>query len=219
MDILIIIISIIITVAAQSTIKSRYNKYSNIKLKNKITGAEIAREILDKNDLSDIFVIETGGELTDHYDPKARTIRLSKDIYRGETIASAAVAAHEVGHVLQEKASYGFYNLRRTIVPMVNFVSTLGYFTLLLFVFSQFEVLFTVAAILMGSTLAFHLITLPVEFDASKRAQNELASKYVDNQELKGAEKMLKAAAFTYVASLIANILQLIRVFSNSRRR
>lgn len=217
MDIIIIAVSLVITLIAQAAISGNYKKYSTINLKKEQSGAEIAREILDKNGLDSVYVVETRGMLSDHYDPRRKVIRLSNNIYSGKTIAAAAVAAHEVGHALQDKAGYSFFKIRSAIVPIVNFASYLGYITLALFAASQIRSLFVVSAVLLGSTLIFHLVTLPVEFDATRRAKNELAKGYLNSNEQEGARKMLASAAFTYVAGMITNILQFLRVFARRR--
>ncbi len=217
MDIIIIAVSLVITLIAQAAISGNYKKYSSINLKKEQSGAEIAREILDKNGLNNIYVVETRGVLSDHYDPRRKVIRLSNNIYSGKTIAAAAVAAHEVGHALQDKAGYGFFKIRAAIVPIVNLASYLGYITLALFAASQIRSLFVVSAVLLGSTLVFHLVTLPVEFDATRRAKSELAKGFLNSSEQEGARKMLGSAAFTYVAGMITNILQFLRVFARRR--
>lgn len=207
------IIGLIITLIAQIYVNSSYNKYKNRPLKKRMTGAEVARQILDKNGLEKIRVIETNGTLTDHYDPKKKTVNLSYDIYHGDTIASASVAAHECGHAIQHKDGYIFLKIRSVLVPLVNFSTKIGYLVIVIGIIFSFTKLAIIGLILLLAMLLFQLITLPVEFNASKRAKKQLQKlNIIDNQELSQSKTMLNAAALTYVASLVTTLLQILRL-------
>lgn len=214
-----ILIIIVLTIYANIRIENNYNKYSKINNKNNITGKEVAEKILIANNLTNIKVYEVNGHLTDHYNPNKQTINLSKDIYSKSTIASAAVAAHEVGHAIQNKENYKYYVLRTKLVPIVNLTSRIA--SILLFISFILELynLINFAIIMLLFSLLFQLVTLPVEFDASKRGKEELIKlSIINNDEAHGVTKVLKAAAFTYVASFISTALQILRLFLNTRK-
>lgn len=217
-----VVIAFFITLIADIMVKSNYNRYKDIYCKSGLTGREVARKILDVNGLSDIKVVEVAGTLTDHYDPTKRTVSLSTDIYKDSSIASIAVAAHECGHAIQDKIGYTFLKIRHKLVPTVNLCSKLGYVVIFIgIIFGMFE-LSLVGLILLSAILIFQLVTLPVEFNASKRAKEELRKlNIVDNDDYTGVSSMLMAAAMTYVASLASTLLQLFRMFLivvNNRR-
>ena len=204
---------LIIPVIAQINITTNYSKYKKIENKKKLSGFEVARKILDANGLNDVHIVEVKGNLTDHYDPRRKVVRLSTDIFHGETIASAAVAAHECGHAIQDKENYVYLRIRSMIVPMVNVTSYVAYIFILISFFLSEINLFWVAIFLMGFSIIFQLVTLPVEFDASKRANINLNKlSLLADEELTGTEKMLKSAALTYVASLLTSILEILRL-------
>ncbi len=213
------VVALVITLFAQFNINRTYNKYKKVSNKRGITGAEAARMILDKNGLNNIYVVETSGNLTDHYDPTRKTIKLSTDIYRGSTIAAVSVAAHEVGHAIQDKVGYKFMRIRSKLVPIVNLTSYLGYFSILVSLFAGITGYLKIGIIIEAIVLLFQLVTLPVEFDASARAKQELIELQItDSTEAIGTKKMLRSAAMTYVASLLSsiiNILRLILMFNN----
>lgn len=210
---LLIFVSIAITLWAQILISARYSKYSKIQNKREISGVEVAQEILKKNGLDNIYVVETKGHLSDHYDPGAKVIRLSSDVFHGKTLSASAVAAHEVGHAIQHKEGNFFMKLRKFIFPVVNICSKFGYIAILIgLIFGSLK-LFYVGIVMLVAILFFQLITLPVEFDASKRAMTNL-EKYnlLDTEERKGASKVLVAAALTYVAGLVTTLLEIVRL-------
>lgn len=210
---IIVILMLIIPVMAQINITTNYSKYKKIENKNKLSGFEVARKILDANGLNDVHIVEVKGNLTDHYDPRRKVVRLSTDIFHGETIASAAVAAHECGHAIQDKENYVYLRIRSMIVPMVNVTSYVAYIFILISFFLSEINLFWVAIFLMGFSIIFQLVTLPVEFDASKRANINLNKlSLLADEELTGTEMMLKSAALTYVASLLTSILEILRL-------
>ena len=212
--------SIGITLLAQIFISTSYSKYKKVQNSKGITGAEVAREILDKHGLSNVYVTATNGTLSDHYDPKRKVVRLSKDIYEGTTIAAVSVAAHEVGHAIQDKEEYAFMRFRSALVPVVNFSSTAGYFAILIGLFFGYTSFIWLGIALEIVILLFQLITLPVEFNASNRALEEIEkNNYLVRGEVKGSRKMLKAAAFTYVASVLTALIQILRLVLIARGR
>lgn len=203
----------IITLIAQIYVNNSYNKYKYQSLQKRTTGAEVARKILDKNGLENIKIVEIKGNLTDHYDPSKKVVSLSSDIYNGDTIAAASVAAHECGHAIQHKNGYLFLKIRSAIVPFVNFSTKIGYLVVIIGIIFGFSKLAIIGLILLLAMLLFQLVTLPVEFDASKRAKQQLTSlNIINDNELSDSKTMLNAAALTYVASLITTLLQILRL-------
>jgi len=215
-----IFVSIGITLIAQIFVSTSYSKYKKVQNNKGITGAEVAREILDKHGLTNVYVTATNGTLSDHYDPKRKVVRLSKDVYEGTTIAAVSVAAHEVGHAIQDKEEYAFMRFRSALVPMVNFSSTAGYFAILIGLFFGYTSFIWLGIALEIVILLFQLITLPVEFNASSRALVEIEkNNYLVAGEVRGSRKMLKAAAFTYVASVLTALIQILRLILIARSR
>ena len=215
-------IGFLITLVAQIYVNNSYNKYKYQSLKRKITGAEIARIILDKNGLNNIQIKEVSGNLTDHYDPTKKVVSLSSDIYNGDTIAAASVAAHECGHAIQHKVGYTFLRIRNSIIPFVNFSTKIGYVIVMIGIIFSYYKIAIIGLILLLGMLLFQLITLPVEFNASSRAKKQLIElNLIDNNELKDSNTMLNAAALTYVAAVLTTLLQILRlaliVFGNRR--
>lgn len=206
-------IGIIVVGYAQYKMSASYQKYKRISGKGKVAGVEVARKILDANGLSKIHVLETKGELTDHYDPSRKVIRLSREVFNGESIASVSIAAHECGHAIQDKEGYTFMKIRSALVPVVNLVTYIGYGVAILSLFFGVIGYLKVGIVMVLAALLFQLITLPVEFDASKRALKQLEKlDIIDKKEIEGAREMLSAAAFTYVASFISSIISLLRL-------
>lgn len=222
MDILLLITASLITLCAQYFVTTTYNRYSKIKSKKNITGFEVARKILDSYGMNNVYITETVGKLSDHYDPSRKVIRLSTEVFHGNSISSCAVAAHEVGHAIQDKKNYSFLKTRNLIIPFVNFVSYAGYLAILIGIIFASQNLILIGIATEIIILLFQLITLPVEFDASKRALTELKNiNVLTTKELILSEKVLRAAAFTYVSSVINTILQILRlllIFGNSDR-
>ena len=210
---ILLVLSLLVTSAAQIYINSSYSKTKRIKNRAGITGAQTARKILDENGLSNVKVEEVSGILGDHYDPRTKTVRLSSDIYRNTSIASASVAAHECGHAIQDKEGYFFLKLRNSIVPLVNFASYAGYFAILIGIIASSLKIIWIGIIAEIVILVCQLITLPVEFAASKRALKQLEKqKILEKIEISTSKKMLTAAALTYVASVTATILEILRL-------
>ena len=223
MESVLYLLGLLIVLGAQLLVSGSYSKYKKIKNKANISGFDVAREILDKNGLNDIHIVETNGNLTDHYDPSRKVVRLSRDIFHGNSIASMAVAAHECGHALQDKDGYKFMRIRAALVPTVNISTRAGYIALVIGLLFSSKNLALFGVALLAVTLLFQLVTLPVEFNASNRAKKELNKmEKVSSKEEDGVSKMLLAAALTYVASVINEALQIFRLLliaSNSNRR
>ena len=209
-----IIIGTGITMLAQALVTGRYNTYKKVNASKKYTGQEIARKILDANDLKKVKINEVAGTLTDHYDPTNKTVNLSTDIYKGNSISSVAVAAHECGHAIQDKTGYNFLRIRHKIVPTVNLCSKLGYLVVFIGLFAGLFDIAMIGLILLGAILIFQLVTLPVEFNASSSAKKQLKELNLVNQtDSNGVSDMLFAAALTYVAALASSLLQIFRLF------
>ena len=211
-----------IPLIAQLRITSAYNKYKKVDNSKKISGFEVARKILDANGLQDVYVVETPGNLTDHYDPTRKVVKLSTDIFKGESIAAASVAAHECGHAIQDKVGYSPMRIRSMLVPFVNLTSKFSWIVIMLGLFTQYFKIFIVGIALISVGLLFQLVTLPVEFDASTRGKKELKKlNLVIEDESSGVASMLYAAAMTYVASVLTSVLEILRLilmFNNDRR-
>lgn len=221
MEYLLLGLSVIITLAAQTYISTTYSKYSQVKSNNNLTGAEVARKILDNNGLNNIEVVEVRGYLSDHYDPTKKLVALSSNNFNSSSIAGVSVAAHECGHAIQDKENYSFMRLRASLVPIVNLSSYAGYIAIVLGIIMGALNFIWIGIALEVVILLFQLITLPVEFDASKKALREV-EKYniLNNQEIKAGKTVLTSAALTYVASVattLIEILRLIVVFGNRR--
>lgn len=219
LTILFSIVGFMIVMYAQTKIQSSYQNYSKVGSKKRLTGQEVARKILDENGLQNVHVVSVKGELTDHYDPERKVVRLSTDIYHGDSIASISVAAHECGHAIQDKENYKFMRIRASLVPVVNFVTYAGYFITLISLFLGAMAYLKAGIWMLLATIVFQLVTLPVEFDASKRAKIQL-QKYnlVEENEENEVSNMLESAAITYVASLISSVLNLLRLIIMYRK-
>lgn len=209
---LLVITASIISIIAECFVNSRYQNYKKEKSKSNLTGQEVARIILDKHGLTDIYVTEVKGTMTDHYDPNRKVVRLSTDVFHGDSIASISIASHEVGHAIQHHEGYKMIKIRGAIFPLVSFASRFGYLAIVLgFLFNILDLAWAGVGLLLV-ILLFQLITLPTEFDASKRALVELQNEKILNEdEINGSKDMLKAAALTYVAGVIATVLEILR--------
>lgn len=213
MDLVLFLLIIIIPAIAHIGIKRSYSQYRIVESKKKLSGQEVARKILDHNDLKNVHIVETPGELTDHYDPRRKTVRLSKEIFHNDSIASLSIAAHEVGHALQDKDNYIYLKIRSLIFPVVRIATSISYFIIMIGIIAQAldVVMFGIALTAFG--LIFQLVTLPVEINASKRAIEELINlNIIYEEETNGVKKVLKSAALTYVAGVLASILQIVRL-------
>lgn len=211
--------AIIISFWAQTKINSTYSKYSGVLSRNGYTGQQVARMMLDEAGLFDIRIEVIDSKLGDHYDPSQRILRLSPDVYYGSTISSAGIAAHEVGHAIQHKERYAPLVIRNSIVPVVNFGSSISWILFLAGLLLGFKGLTTLGILLFSGVVIFQLITLPVEFNASSRALNILGARGIlYGDETKDAKKVLDAAAMTYVAATLMAVSQLIRLIALSNR-
>lgn len=212
MNIILVLLIIGLPLLAQIFIKISYENNSRIKNSKELTGYDVARKILDKNGLNDLLIVETNGYLTDHYDPNRKVIKLSRNIYGNDTISSMAVAAHEVGHAIQDKEGYFFLKLRTFIFPIVSFISRMSWLVILVGFFFEIVNAIYLGIIIVSASVIFELVTLPVEINASKRAIKELNSLNLITGEEDKVKNVLTAAALTYVAGTLAEILQLIRL-------
>ncbi|WP_337020367.1 zinc metallopeptidase [Oceanobacillus massiliensis] len=202
----------IIPIWAQSRVKSTYIKYSKKPTSSAMTGAEVARKILDDNGLYDVRIGQTKGMLSDHYDPRKKVINLSEGIYHGRSMASSAVAAHEVGHAIQDQQEYAFLRLRSALVPIANFGSNISFFFIMAGIFFSMTNMLLLGIIFMSAAVLFQVVTLPVEFDASSRAMTQLVSSgVIRNNEERETKKVLNAAALTYVAAALVAVAELLR--------
>lgn len=219
-SIYLIIPAAIICFIAQIKVKSTFNKYSKVENMRRLTGKDVARRILDMNGLNDIPVERVNGRLSDHYDPRARVVRLSDSVYNSTSVAAIGVAAHEIGHAVQHSVGYVPLKLRNSIIPVTQFGSKIAvplFFAGLLF--NQFN-LMQLGILFFSFAVVFQLITLPVEFNASSRAIKTLTStEILYGDEIKGAKKVLSAAALTYVGALIMSLAQLLRLMAIAGRR
>lgn len=217
---LILIPAMIFALFAQINVKSTFNKYSRKNNSRGLTGAEIARQILDANGLYNVRIEHISGSLTDHFSPNENVVRLSDDVYGKSTIASAGVAAHEVGHAIQHSVGYAPIKIRNAIIPVTQIGSSISMPIFIIGIALSFKPLVTAGILLFSAVVFFQLITLPVEFNASRRALNTLESKNIlEGDELKGSAKVLRAAAMTYLAGLFSSLASLIRLIAISNRR
>jgi Zn-dependent membrane protease YugP len=211
--ILLLIPGILISMWAQSRVKSTYAKYSRYASARGLTGAEVAREILHREGIYDVSIETVRGNLTDHYDPTSRTLRLSEGVAHSTSLAALGVAAHETGHAIQHRDSYAPLVLRSASVPAVNIGSNLSWPLVVAGILFSWEPLINIGILLFSFTVLFTLITLPVEFNASNRAMMALESGgFLRGEELSGAKSVLNAAAMTYVAAALSAVLQLLRL-------
>lgn len=206
-------LALIVAISAQTYVNSSYSKYKKVLNTKRLSGADAARKMLDANGMNDVRINMVKGVLSDHYDPRTKTVNLSQDIYRGETVAAVSVACHECGHALQDKEEYVFMRIRASLVPLVNLSSKIGYFAILLgFLFSILDLIW-IGIFAEIAILVFQLVTLPVEFDASRKAlREEEKMGLLTTSELKGSKTMLRAAALTYVASVTSTLLEILRL-------
>lgn len=212
---LLYLIAILIPLMAQIYVSTSYSKFRVVKNGKGLTGLDTAKKILEANGLGDLYVVETKGKMTDHYDPTRKTVRLSTEVFHGDSVASLAIAAHECGHAIQDKDGYFFMRLRSFIYSVVNLGTTFAYVLLIIGAILEMHNLIMLAIALYGLGLVFQLITLPVEIDASKRALNNLNELgLTDNTDASGASRMLRAAAYTYVAGVLSSALEIIRLLA-----
>ena len=211
-----------ITIYAQAKVSSNFNRYSKVVNRRHLTGAQAAEAVLHQHGVYDVRIERVRGNLTDHYDPRTNVIRLSEQVYDSPTIAAVGVAAHEAGHAVQYAENYSPIRIRAALIPLTQIGSQFGIILLIIGILLTYEPLFMVGIILFSFTTLFQLITLPVEFNASRRAMVTIReSGLLTSDEADGARKVLSAAAMTYVAALLMSIIQLLRfvlMFSGRRR-
>ena len=212
---------LLLGIYAQIKLSSTYNKFVEIGTQSGLTGAQAAREILDQAGLASVPVEEVGGHLTDHYDPTKKALFLSSENFHGNSIAAVGVAAHESGHALQHKAAYAPLHLRMAMVPITQFASVAWQGILFAgFFLGMFSKMLGIAIAIFTIITFFQLVTLPVEFDASKRAKQQLVRLgLVRGEESVGVSKVLNAAALTYVAAMVTSVLQLLQLLMLARDR
>lgn len=212
--------TLLLSLYAQFKVKSAFSKYSQVQTIRKISGKEAAALLLRSNSISDVSIQRIGGSLSDHYDPSRKVLRLSEPVYDKTSIAAVGVAAHETGHAIQDKEKYAPLVLRSTLVPVANIGSAAGPYLALAGIIFRMNLLLNIGIILFACAVLFYLVTLPVEIDASRRALKVLEHNAVLSQEeLKGAKKVLSAAALTYVASALTAMANLLRLILISRDR
>ena len=211
---ILIIIAAIISLIAQGLVKSTFSRYSRVAGARGITGAQAAEIILRANGINDVTVQRVSGSLTDHYDPRTKTVNLSETVYNKTSVAAVGVAAHECGHAIQHDVGYVPLTFRSALVPVANIGSKLSWvFIILGLILSYNHTLITIGILMFSLAVLFQLVTLPVEFNASSRALEQLeAQGILDRGEIGGTRKVLSAAALTYVASAATAILQLLRL-------
>ncbi len=209
----IVLPAILLALYAQIRVQTAYSRYSQVRTQRGLTGAAVAAEILRRNGLGNVQIERTEGFLSDHYDPRTRVLRLSPGVYEGDSVASVGVAAHETGHALQHAQEYAPLALRSAIVPVTQFGSWLAWPIFLLGFFFHSGTFMQLGILIFSGVVAFTLITLPVEFNASSRAMHILqAEGLVTSDELRGVRAVLGAAALTYVAAAATAVLELVRL-------
>ena len=210
-----VVIGLLLSLWASSVVNSTFNKYSKVRCMSNLSGAEAARKVLDSCGLYNVSIEHISGKLTDHYDPRSKVLRLSDSAYASSSVAAVCVAAHECGHAIQDQKQYGPLVLRSTLVPLANFGSTAAWLVFILGLIMSLRPLVMAGIVLFTLAVLFQLVTLPVEFNASARAIKVLESTgMLGSTEIDGAKKVLRAAAMTYVASLAASVLQLLRLIT-----
>ena len=212
MELLIIfLLMLIIPIYASIKVNLSYKKYTKVNNEKNLTGFDVARRILDENNLGDIYVVETKGTMSDHYDPRRKTVRLSTDVYHGTSISSLAIAAHDCGHAIQDKEGYTWFKIRSMIFPIINIGQKIAYIVMIVGLFLSYMDYVYAAIGFTFLGLLFELVTLPVEFDASKRAKKiVLSDGMMSDNEKTGVDAVLNSAAFTYVAAVISSMLEML---------
>jgi uncharacterized protein len=219
-SIILLVPALVLGIYAQAKVSSAFNRYSQVPSRLGLTGAQAARQVLDSAGLRDVGIEIGGGRLSDHYDPRTRTLTLSPPVGNSNSLAALGVAAHEAGHALQHAEGYAAFRVRSAIVPVANLGSNLGFILFFVgLIFYKNGLLMSIGILLYSAAVLFTLVTLPVEFNASRRAMTLLENRSIlMGEELVGAKKVLSAAALTYVAAALMAILQLIRLILISRR-
>lgn len=222
---ILVVIGAVICMIASARVKGTFNKYSQLRSMSGMNGAQVAQRVLQAAGIYDVQVRHVSGSLTDHYDPRTKTVNLSDPVYNATSVAALGVAAHECGHAIQHAKSYAPLSIRSALVPIANFGSMLAWPVILiglLFNTRSSGLIIDIGILLFSAAVLFQLVTLPVEFDASRRALVMLRTQGIlADDELRYTRRVLKSAALTYVASAVAAILQLFRIIfiTNGRRR
>lgn len=211
MNDLMYLLMLLIPLAAQIYVSFTYRKYKSVDNSSGVTGYDVARQILDKNGLDKIYIVETKGVMSDHYDPNRKIVRLSTEVYNGRSIASMAIAAHECGHAIQDKDGYFFLKFRSMIFPIVNIGTQFAYIVLVIGLIFEAINLIGLGILLVSLGLIFQLVTLPTEIDASKRAMKCLCDCGYEN-DTSDTKVMLTSAALTYVAGVLSSALEVLRL-------
>ena len=216
-----VIIGAVICLWASNKVNRTFNKFARVRSQQRLMGREVAEQILRANQIYDVQVVRVAGNLTDHYDPRKRVLRLSESVYGVQSIAAVSVACHEAGHAIQHAENYSPLSIRNSIFPVVNFASRFCWILIIMgLIFSATNnylgnMIFNIGVIFFVTVIAFHAITLPVEFNASSRAINQMEIQgVIVSEEKSGAKKVLSAAAMTYVASLAVAIANLLRILA-----
>lgn len=210
---ILILIGVVLSMAASFMVRSSFAKYSQVRSASGLTGAEVARRILSYAGITGVTISHVPGNLTDHFNPKTKEVALSDSVYGSNSVAAIAVAAHECGHVIQHANSYAPLSIRTALVPVANFGSGASWVLLIAGIIFSIPPLITIGIVLFSAAVLFQIVTLPVEFNASRRAMGILVDTGIlGHDESRGAKRVLRAAALTYVASAAAAILQLLRL-------
>jgi uncharacterized protein len=219
-SIILLVPALVLGIYAQAKVSSAFNRYSQVPSRLGLTGAQAARKVLDSAGLTGVGIEIAGSRLSDHYDPRTRTLTLSPPVGNSNSLAALGVAAHEAGHAIQHAEGYAAFRVRSAIVPVANLGSNLGFILFFIgLIFYKNGLLMSIGILLYSAAVLFTLVTLPVEFNASRRAMTLLENRSIlMGEELVGAKKVLSAAALTYVAAALMAILQLIRLILISRR-
>ena len=218
---LLLIPGLLLALFAQARVSSAYAKWQQVRSRAGLTGAQMARLILDQNGAGDVRIERVQGSLTDHYDPSNNTLRLSDEVYSSASVAELGVAAHEAGHAIQDAQDYAPLRIRATMVPVANIGSQAAIPLFMLGLIFSWEPLLRIGILCFSLAVVFYVVTLPVEFNASSRAVAVLSAGFLPEDEVRGVKAVLSAAALTYVAAALQAVLQLLRLvlISNSRRR
>lgn len=217
---ILVVPALIISFIAQANVKKAYSSMAKIQNKKRLTGAEAAYRVLQFYGIDNVQIQMTQGKLTDHYDPRANVIRLSPEVFSGSSIASVGIACHEAGHAAQHAQNYAPIKMRNAVLPVANIGSSAGFAIAILGYFMGLEIIVNIGVILFAAVVLFQLITLPVEFNASSRALKVIGeTNMLYEDEIPKARKVLRAAAMTYVASLLVSVMSLIRLILRTNRR
>ncbi|MDY0088525.1 MAG: zinc metallopeptidase [Coriobacteriia bacterium] len=215
----ILLIAVVLGAITQGFVNSSYRRYSKVALATGQSGAEVARRMLDAEGLANVTIERVPGRLTDHYDPRANVLRLSEDVYGGRSVAAAGVAAHEAGHAVQHARGFAAARLRQALVPTAQIGSSLAFPLIFAGLFVNFTGLITLGVVMFAAAVLFQIVTLPVEFDASRRALAALnTGGMLPVEQVRGARTVLTAAALTYVAATLIAVMQLLYYLGLSRR-